>query len=150
MKCQIFIFRITCCYPLTVPTRAVRLIEIEIKSRFEIARFRNRFIARFFSAPRPNLPQYAIRTNQNAAEQNRPGIQTDSMLKKQGRWVQNRIRTWWPKKCMLHAEHTAGSSDHIYFLQSRECLSEDPAPLAAPLAKRKMPFGNLLIPESVE
>ncbi len=96
-------------------TRAVRLIEIEIKSRFEIARFRNRFIARFFSAPRPNLMQNAIRTNQNAAEQNRPGIQTDSMLKKQGRWVQNRIRTWWPKKCMLHAEHTAGSSDHISF-----------------------------------
>ncbi len=29
-------------------TRAVRLIEIEIKSRFEIARFLNRFIARFF------------------------------------------------------------------------------------------------------
>ncbi len=68
-----------------VCVRAVRLIEIEIKSRFEIARFRNRFIARFFSAPRPNLPQYAIRTNQNAAEQNRPAIQTDSMLKKQGR-----------------------------------------------------------------
>ncbi len=64
--------------------RAVRLIEI--KSRFEIARFLNRFIARFvFFAPRPNLMQYAIRTNQNAAEQNRPGIQTDSMLKKQGR-----------------------------------------------------------------
>ncbi len=97
-------------------TRAVRLIEIEIKSRFEIARFLNRFIALFFFlAPRPNLMQYAIRTNQNAAEQNRPGIQTDSMLKKQGRWVQNRIRTWWPKKCMLHAEHTAGSSDHISF-----------------------------------
>ncbi len=104
--------------------RAVRLIEIEIKSRFEIAWFLNRFIARFFSAPRPNLRQYAIRTNQNAAEQNRPGIQTDSMLKKQGRWVQNRIRTWWPKNCMLHAEHTAGSSDHISF---RELLSEDPA-----------------------
>ncbi len=68
-------------------SRAVRLIEIEIKSRFEIARFLNRFIARFFFffAPRPNLMQYAIRTNQNAAEQNRPGIQTDSMLKKQGR-----------------------------------------------------------------
>ncbi len=96
-------------------TRAVRLIEIEIKSRFETTRFLNRFIARFFSAPSPNLPQYAIRTNQNAAEQNRPGIQTDSMLKKQGRWVQNRIRTWWPKKCMLHAEYTAGSSDHISF-----------------------------------
>ncbi len=95
--------------------RAVRLIEIEIKSWFELARFLNRFIARFFPAPCPNLPQYAIRTNQNAAEQNRPGIQTDSMLKKQGRWVQNRIRTWWPKKCMLHAEHTAGSSDHISF-----------------------------------
>ncbi len=95
--------------------RAVRLIEIEIKSRFEIARFLNRFIARFFSAPCPNLPQYAIRTNKNAAEQNRPGIQTDSMLKKQGRWVQNRIRTWWPKKCMLHAEYTAGSSDHVSF-----------------------------------
>ncbi len=111
--------------------RAVRLIEIEIKSRFEIARFLNRFIARFFSAARPNLSQYAIRTNQNAAEQNRPGIETDSMLKKQGRWVQNRIRTWWPKKCMLHAEHTAGSSDHISF---RERLSEDPAPLAHTLS----------------
>ncbi len=68
--------------------RAVRLIEIEIKSRFEIARFLNRFIARFFfSAPLPQTPAYAIRTNQNAAEQNRPGIETDSMLKKQGRWV---------------------------------------------------------------
>ncbi len=66
--------------------RAVRLIEIEIKSRFEIARFLNRFIARFFFLrPCPNLMQYAIRTHQNAAEQNRPGIQTDSMLKKQGR-----------------------------------------------------------------
>ncbi len=88
--------------------RAVRLIEIEIKSRFEIARFLNRFIARFFFLrPCPNLPQYTIRTNQNAAEQNRPGIQTDSMLKKQGRWVQNRIRTWWPKKmrvaCRAHS-----------------------------------------------
>ncbi len=102
--------------------RAVRLIEIEIKSRFDIARFRNRFIARFFSAPRPNLLQYAIWTNQNAAEQNRPGIQTDSMLKKQGRWVQNRIRTWWPKKCMLQRS---------YFLQSRERLSEDSATLSA-------------------
>ncbi len=132
--------------------RAVRLIEIEIKSRFEIARFLNRFIARFFSAPRPNLMQYAIRTNQNAAEQNRPGIQTDSMLKKQGRWVQNRIRTWWPKKCMLHAKHTAGSSDHISFRGER--LSEDPAPLAQYAQLRslcpKCPFGNLLIPESVE
>ncbi len=126
--------------------RAVRLIEIEIKSRFEIARFLNRFIARFFFLrPCPNLPQYAIRTNQNAAEQNRPGIQTDSMLKKQGRWVQNRIRTWWPKKCMLHAEHTAGSSDHISF--RAESLSEDPALLTL---STKCPFGNLLIPESVE
>ncbi len=51
---------------------------------------------------------------------------------------------------MLHAEHTVGSSDHISF---REHLSEDPALLAHTLsatAKRKMPFGNLLIPESVE
>ncbi len=90
-------------YLFILNTRAVRLIEIEIKSWFELARFLNRFIARFFSSW-PNLPQYAIRTNQNAAEQNRPGIQTDSMLKKQGRWVQNSIRTWtwWPKKCVLH------------------------------------------------
>ncbi len=33
-----------------------------------------------------------------AREQNRPRTQIDSMLKKQGRWVQNRMRTWWPKK----------------------------------------------------
>ncbi len=33
---------------LNVYIRAVRLIEIEIKSRFEIARFLNRFIALFF------------------------------------------------------------------------------------------------------
>ncbi len=39
-----------------IHTRAVRLIEIEIKSRFEIARFLNRFIARFFSAPLPQPP----------------------------------------------------------------------------------------------
>ncbi len=70
---------------MCVCVRAVRLIEIKIKSRFELVRFLNRFIARFFSAPRPNLTQYAIRTDPNAAEQNRPGIQTDSMLKKQGR-----------------------------------------------------------------
>ncbi len=122
--------------------RAVRLIEIEIKSRFEIARFLNRFIARFFSAPSPNLPQYAIRTNPNAAEQNRPGIQTDSMLKKQGRWVQNRIRTWWPKKCMLHAEHTAGSSDHISFRAESVFLKIPLRSLirSAPLPKRKMPL----------
>ncbi len=103
---------------------------IEIKSRFEIARFRNRFIARFFSAPLPQPPAVCYRTNQNAGEQNRPGIQTDSMLKKQGRWVQNRIRTWWPKKCMLQRS---------YFLQSRERLSEDSATLSA-TAKRKMPL----------
>ncbi len=133
--------------------RAVRLIEIEIKSRFEIARFLNRFIARFFSAPRPNLPQYAIRTNQNAAEQNRPGIQTDSMLKKQGRWLQNRIRTWWPKKCMLHAEHTAGSVAIIFPSERRPSFWRSRS--ARSYAQRrslstKCPFGNLLIPESVE
>ncbi len=95
------------CRKQCVWDRAVRLIEIEIKSRFEIARFsKSLYSLIFFCAPSPNLPQYAIRTNQNAAEQNRPGIQTDSMLKKQGRWVQNRIR--WPKKSMLHAEHTGG------------------------------------------
>ncbi len=41
----------------------------------------------------------------------------------------------------------------IIFPSEGERLSEDPAPLAhtsAPLAKRKMPFDNLLIPESVE
>ncbi len=54
---------------------------------------------------------------------------------------------------MLHAEHTAGSSDHISF-RAGECLSEDPAPLAQYAQLRwlspKGPFGNLLIPESVE
>ncbi len=99
-------------------TRAVRLIEIEIKSRFEIARFLNRFIARFFffffcALPQPPAVCYPNQSECSRTEQT--GIQTDSMLKKQGRWVQNRIRTWWPKKCMLHAEHTAGSSDHISF-----------------------------------
>ncbi len=41
--------------PIEIPIRirAVRLIEIEIKSRFEIARFLNRFIARFFLHPAP-------------------------------------------------------------------------------------------------
>ncbi len=41
---------------IIVRDRAVRLIEIEIKSRFEIARFLNRFIARFFPAPLPQPP----------------------------------------------------------------------------------------------
>ncbi len=36
------------------------------------------------------------------------------------------------KKCMLHAEHTAGSSDHISF--RAESLSKDPAPLAHTLS----------------
>ncbi len=38
--------------------RAVRLIEIEIKSWFELARFLNRFIARFFSRPQPHAVCY--------------------------------------------------------------------------------------------
>ncbi len=44
--------------PIEIPIRirAVRLIEIEIKLRFELARFLNRFIARFFSAPPPQPP----------------------------------------------------------------------------------------------
>ncbi len=41
---------------LRAGTRAVRLIEIEIKSRFEIVRFLNRFIARFFSCAPPQPP----------------------------------------------------------------------------------------------
>ncbi len=57
----------------------------------------------------------------------------------------------WPKKCMLHAEHTAGSSDHISF-RAESGLSEDP--FAQYTQRRslspKCPFGNLLIPESVE
>ncbi len=139
-------------FKIEICTRAVRLIEIEIKSRFEIARFLNRFIARFFLRLCPNLPQYAIRTNQNAAEQNRPGIQTDSMLKKQGRWVQNRIRTWWPKNacCMQSTQRGVAiifpSEQRASFWRSRSARSIRSAPLAQP----KMPFGNLLIPESVE
>ncbi len=43
--------------PIEIPIRirAVRLIEIEIeiKSRFELARFLNRFIATIFLRPRP-------------------------------------------------------------------------------------------------
>ncbi len=83
-------------------SRAVRLIEIEIKSWFELARFLNRFIARFFLRTAPTARSRLCYPNQSeqhlnwAREQNRPGTQTDSMLKKQGRWVQNRIRTWWP------------------------------------------------------
>ncbi len=93
--------------------RAVRLIEIEIKSRFEISK--SLYSSIFFLRPRPNLPQYAIRTNQNAAEQNRPGIQTDSMLKKQGRWVQNRIRTWWQRKMHVACRARGEGAYHISF-----------------------------------
>ncbi len=39
-----------------VQSRAVRLIEIEIKSWFELARFLNHFIAQFFPCPRPQPP----------------------------------------------------------------------------------------------
>ncbi len=52
--------------------RAVRLIEIEIKSRFEIARFLNRFIARFFfCAPAPtsrSMLSEPIRMQQNRTD----------------------------------------------------------------------------------
>ncbi len=68
-------FKTTCVFKNTeiigLYTRAVRLIEIEIKSRFEIARFLNRFIARFFSAPRPNLRSMLsepIRMQQNRTD----------------------------------------------------------------------------------
>ncbi len=48
--------------------------------------------------------------------------------------------------------HTAGSSDHISFRAESVFLKIPLRSLirSAPLAKRKMPFGNLLIPESVE
>ncbi len=48
---------------------AVRLIKIVIKSRFERARFLNRFIARFFPRPRPPAVCYL---NQNASECSMP------------------------------------------------------------------------------
>ncbi len=56
------------------------------------------------------------------------------------------------KKCMLHAEHTAGSSDHISFRAESVFLKIPLRSLirSALLAQPKMPFGNLLIPESVE
>ncbi len=46
--------------------------------------------------------------------------------------------------CCMQSTLSGERSNHISF---RERLSEDPAP---PLAQHKMPFGNLLIPESVE
>ncbi len=95
----------------------MRLIEIEIKSWFELARFLNRFIARFFSAPPPPPPPpqppavcYPIQSEQRlnwAREQNRPGIQTDSMLKKQGKMSSEQDKDWWPKK--MHVSCRAGN-----------------------------------------
>ncbi len=108
-------------------SRAVRLIEIENKiAIWDCAISKSLYSSIFFCAPTSR----SMLSEPIRMQQNRPGIQTDSMLKKQGRWVQNRIRTWWPKKCMLHAEHTARS----YFLQSGERFSEDPAPLAHTLS----------------
>ncbi len=49
----------------------------------------------------------------------------------------------------MHVACRARGAGRSYFLQSRERLSEDPAPLAHTLST-KCPFGNLLIPESVE
>ncbi len=43
------------------------------------------------------------------------------------------------KKCMLHAEHAEQGAERSYFLQSRERLPEDPAPLAQ-YAQPKMPL----------
>ncbi len=65
-------------------TRAVRLIEIVIKSRFERARFLNRFIARFFPRPRPpavcypiqsecSAPKWSARTEQTGHKDVTPG-----------------------------------------------------------------------------
>jgi len=56
-------------------TRAVRLIEIEIKSRFEIARFLNRFIARlifiFFIFLRPAPTSRSMLSTPIRMQQNR-------------------------------------------------------------------------------
>ncbi len=56
--------------------RAVRLIEIEIKSRFEIGRFLNRFIARFFSAPPPQ-PHAVCYPNQSECSRTEQTGHTD-------------------------------------------------------------------------
>ncbi len=97
-------------------TRAVRLIEIENrKSWFELARFLNRFIARFFfCAPAPtsrSMQSEPIRTTPKlSARTEQTGTQTDSMLKKQGRWVQNRINA-----CCMQSKRSGERSDHISF-----------------------------------
>ncbi len=54
--CVCAYLRVCVCVCVCVCARAVRLIEIEIKSRFEIARFLNRFIARFFFCAPPQPP----------------------------------------------------------------------------------------------
>ncbi len=110
-KLQVQLIICTC-----IQIRAVRLIGIEIKSWFELARFLNCFINTIFFCARPQPPAVCYRPNclNWAREQNRPGIQTDSMLKKQGRWVQNRIRAWWPKKMHVARCFVGFDYSHIY------------------------------------
>ncbi len=67
-----------------------------------------------FSAPPPQPPAVWYPNQSECSRTEQTGIQTDSMLKKQGRWVQNRIRTWWPKKM-----HVAFFLHHIIFPSER-------------------------------
>ncbi len=58
------------------------------------------------------------------------------------------------RACERSGARAERAAERSYFLQSGERLSEDFAPLAQYAQRRslspKMPFGNLLVPESVE
>ncbi len=123
--------------------RAVRLIEIEIKSRFEIARFLNRFIARFFSAPLPQPPAVCY-PNQSECSRTEQTVHTDRQCAKEtGKMSSEQDKDLVAKKnacCIFPSEQRAS----FWRLRSARSYAQ------RRWLSTKCPFGNLLIPESVE
>ncbi len=132
----------------------MQLIEIEIKSRFEIARFLNRFIARFFPAPLPQPPAVCYPNQSECSRTEQTGHSDRQCAKETGKMSSEQDKDLVAKKnaCCMQSTRSGECSDHISFRAESVFLKIALRSLirSAPLAQHKMPFGNLLIPESVE
>ncbi len=88
----------------------MRLIEIEIKSRFEIARFLNRFIARFFSAPLPQPPAVSYPNQSECSRTEQTGHTYRQCAKETGKMSSEQDKDLVAKKtacCIFPSEQRA-------------------------------------------
>ncbi len=109
-------------HPNDVWFRAVRLIEIVIKSRFERARFLNRFIARFFPRPRPPAVCYPIQSECSAPKWSARTEQTGHKDVTPGSHI---LRLWCVCGVYFFSAHVNGSEcSHCTRLQSGRALQE--------------------------